>query len=29
MKPPAATFTDPAARDVRGRPVWEIEQWRL
>jgi ABC-type nitrate/sulfonate/bicarbonate transport system substrate-binding protein len=29
MKPPAATFTDPNARDVRGQPVWEIEQWRL
>ena len=29
MKPPAATFTDPAARDVRGRPVWEIDQWQL
>jgi hypothetical protein len=29
MKPPMATFTDPNARDVRGRPVWELEQWRL
>jgi ABC-type nitrate/sulfonate/bicarbonate transport system substrate-binding protein len=29
MKPPMAAFTDPNARDVRGRPVWELEQWRL
>ena len=26
--PPAAEFTDPAAHDLRGLPVWEMDAWK-
>lgn len=29
MQPPSAAFTDPAARDTRGRPVWDVANWQL
>jgi hypothetical protein len=26
--PPEAAFTDPAANDLRGLPVWEMDAWK-